>query len=328
MGLTNFPGGVASYGNPVLPDTYYKKVLWVGNTSGLNNGNGAGNGTVDRPLSSLFGTSGALAKAHPTLGTLIRVHRGHAESVSAADMASATGANKNIVIVGEGDVEVKPGADASRPTLTWTVAGATWLFDTVGIKLINFNLYMAGPLAATAALTVAAPITVSAAGCAISNCYINAGIDADQIVTIGVTTASADNFRFEGNTVRVSDVAAVGTTFLRIVGGDTVRVLRNDITYPTSSAAIGAVQALTTAPTNIRIEDNYIENNASGATAALTLVANATGVARRNDLKVAGTGTAYVTTPGSVAFYETRGVNAIADGTAEKPTADFGTASS
>jgi hypothetical protein len=326
MGTTNFPGGVSSYGNPVLPDTYYKKVLWVGNTSGLPSSTGK---DADHPLAAIFGATGAIAKAHPTLGTLIRVHRGHTESVSAADMASLTGTSKNIVILGEGDVEVKPGYDAMRPTLTWTVAGATWLFDTVGIKLVNFNLLMAGPLGSTTALTVAAPVTVSASGCALRCNWINAGIDADQIVTIGVTTtAGADGFQFFGNTVRTTAADAVGTTFLRIVGGDTVRVQQNDIVYPTSSAAIGAVQALTTAPTNIRIEDNYIENNASGATAALTLVANATGVARRNDLKVAGTGTAYVTTPGSVAFYETRGVNAISDGTAEKNTADFGTASS
>lgn len=324
MALTNYPNGVTSFGAPVLPDTYYKKVLWVGNSSGLGSGNGQ---DPDHPLASLFGASGALALAHPTLGTLIRVHRGHAENVSAADMASNTGTNKNIVIMGEGDVEIRPGLDTSRPTLTWSAAAATWLFDTVGIKLINFNLFMAGPLTSSTALTVAAPITVSAGGCAIACCYINAGIDVDQIVTIGVTTAAADNFRFYANTVRVSDPAAVGTTFLRIVGGDTVKIEQNDIVYPTSSAAIGAVQALTTAPTNIRIHNNYIENNASGATAALTLVANATGTARVNDLKIAGTGTAYVTTPGSVAFYETRGVNAISDGTAEKPTADFGTAS-
>lgn len=325
MGLTNYPGGVSSFGNPVLPDTYYKKVLWVGNTSGLGSGNGS---SPDYPLASLFGATGALALAHPTLGTLIRVHRGHSENVSAADMASATSTNKNITILGEGEVEIRPGLDSSRPTLTWTAATASWLFDTVGIRLINFNLYLAGTTTSTTALTVAAPITVSANGCAIRCCYINAGVDVDQIVTIGVTTtAAADGFQFFGNTVRVSDVAAVGTTFLRIVGGDTVRIQENDIVYPTSSAAIGSVQALTTAPTNIRIERNYIEGAASGQTAALTLVANATGISRFNDLKIASTGTAYVTTPGSVAFYETRGVNAIADGTAEKPTADFGTAS-
>ncbi len=325
MGLTNFPGGVASYGNPVLPDTYYKKVLWVGNTSGLPASTGK---DADHPLSSLFGSAGALAKAHPTLGTLIRVHRGHAENVSAADMASATSANKNIVILGEGDVEVRPGLDSSRASLTWTADTATWLFDTVGVKLINFNLFMAGPTSSSTARTTAAPITVSANGCAISNCYINAGVDADQIVTVGVTTtAAADGFKFFGNTVRVSDVAAVGTTFLRIVGGDTVKIEENDIAYPTSSAAIGAVQALTTAPTNMRVFRNYIENNAAGATAALTFMALATGAARFNDLKIAGAGVAYVTTPGSIAFFETRGVNAIVDGTAEKQTADFGTAS-
>lgn len=325
MGFTNFPGGVSSFGNPVLPSTYYAKVLWVGNTSGLRAGNGTG---PNDPLPSLFGAQGALAKASPTGGTLIRVMRGHAENVSAADMASDTGTNKSITILGDGDVEVRPGLNSNRPTLTWTAAAATWLFDTVGIKLINFNLFLAGATTSSTALTVAAPITVSANGCVIACCYINAGVDVDQIVTVGITTtAAADGFWFYGNTVRVSDVAAAGTTFLRIVGGDTIRIQENDIVYPTSSAAIGAVQALTTAPTNIRVERNYIEGVASGQTAALTFMANATGISRFNDLKIASTGTAYVTTPGSVAFYETRGVNAIADGTAEKPTADFGTAS-
>lgn len=251
-------------------------------------------------------------------GDVVLVLPGHTESISAADQMADLVAGTRIIGCGYGSM---------RPTFTWTAATATFLFNVANVSLENCRLFLAGPHAAGSALTVAAPITVSAADCRITECEIWAGFDADQIVTIGITTtAAADRFKFTANTVRGA-AAAVGTTFLRIVGGDSIEIAYNDIVYGTSSAAIGVVQALTTAPTNIRIHDNYLEGVASGQTAALTLVANATGTAVRNDLKIAGTGTAYVTTPGSVAFYETRGVNAIADGTAEKPTADFGTAS-
>lgn len=248
-------------------------------------------------------------------GDVIVALPGSAENISAADQVSNLVASTKIVALGDGD---------ERASLTWTAAGSTFLLDVANVTLDNLVLNF-DP--GTGTTTVAAPITVSAAGCTILRCRIRNGTDANSLVTIGITTtAAATRFRFLGNRVRGA-AAAVSTTFLRLVGLDDCEVAYNDIRCASSSAAIGVIQALTTAPTNLDVHHNYIENNKTDSTAALTFMANATGRSAYNDLRIYGTGTAYVTTPGSVAFYETRGVNAIADGTAEKPTADFGTAS-
>jgi len=293
--ITNFPDGAASYGVPLVPQRYYKKVLWVGNTSGLPSGTGK---SPTSPLSSLFGAGGALAKAHPTLGTLINVLPGHAENVSAADMASHTGSAVDITIRGMGVV-------GTRPTLTWTAATSTWLFDTAGIQLENFTLNMAGPPAATDALTVAAPITVSAAGCAIRRCKINMGVDADQIVTNGITTtANGDDLVLEDN-IMIGATAAECTSMIRLVGCDGLIMRRNYIAGATSAAGAGVVLFVTTASLNIISENNVIINRKALSTAAVTGLAGVSGVSINDHFAYLDTSslTPWLTSTGIMTFH-------------------------
>lgn len=283
------------------------QILWVCNRSGMPSGDGS---KPSYPLATLFGTSGALAKLNATTnrGHVIIVMQGHAENISSADHASAQGAANCFAIVGLG-------TGTARPTFTWTTATSTWLLDTANIVLDNLNLYLAGTHATGAALTVAAPITVSAAGCAIRNCSMWAGFEADRAVTIGVTTtAAADQFVFEDNVVRGDAVAGatLTTTFLRIVGGDSIVIRRNDIIAGTSSAAIGVIQELTTATTNITIEDNKLQNNAASSTACVTLdMAATTGWIRNNDCRnmLDGSFAHLVVTSGDLQLFRNNGVN-------------------
>lgn len=275
MPLTNYPNGITSFGIPITGNaenagTYRKTVLWVGNTSGLPSGDGS---TPDNPLSSLFGTTGALAKAHPTLGTEIHVLPGHAESISSADHASATGSAIDITIVGHGRGQ-------NRPTFTWTAATATWLFDTAGIRIVNCILTLAS--SANGGVTVAAPITVSAAGCGFIGCKINFGDDADDIVTIGITTTTnANDFVFVGNKC-YGATAAECTTFLRLVGVDRGVIEDNYISGATSSVSVGIVQSLTTANTDLRVKNNTFINNKALAITAVTNLATDTGTESGN----------------------------------------------
>src|SRR6185369_560361 len=102
----------------------------------------------------------------------------------------------------------------------------------------------------TGSVNVAAPITVSAAGCSIANCRINCGTDADNKVTIGVTVSGAADFQFTGNQVRGA-AAATCTTFLRLTNSANPVVQNNDIVCGTTAAAVGPIQVLTTACTGI-----------------------------------------------------------------------------
>lgn len=289
------------------------EILWVGNRSGLPSGDGS---KPEYPLATLFGTSGALAKLQglTNRGSVIFVLPGHSESISSADHASATGAANCFAIVGLGK-------GTARPTFTWTIATSTWLLDTANVWIDNCNLYLAGAHATGAALTVAAPFTVSAAGCGFRRNSIWAGFEDDRGVTIGITTtAAADQFTFggkhpeDGNTVIGSAAggALLTTTFLQVVGGDSCVIANNNIACGTSSAAVGVVRNLTTAATNAYIADNVLQNNAASSTACLTWdLAASTGWIRNNDCRnmLDGSFAHIVVTSGDMQLFRNNGVN-------------------
>jgi len=308
--ITGFPGIVASYGNPnpsgVMSNALARywgggEVIFVGNRSGLKAGSGK---SPNDPMSSLVGAGGALAALQGTTGRghVIFVLPGHAESVNAADWASATAAAGDFAVVGLG-------VGDARPSFTWTIATSTWLFDTVGVVLDGLRLNLEPT---TGTITVAAPITVSAKGCAIRHCRIKTGTDANNKVTIGITvSAGGDDFTFEDNTV-TGAAAATMTTFLRLTGVDNTVIQRNRIVCGTTAAAVGPIQELTTACTNLLIRDNLIQNNAASSTACITAaLASTTGFISGNycrnmtDANVAW----IVVTSGDVQLFQNYGVN-------------------
>ncbi len=277
------------------------QVLFVGNRTGLPAGDGL---SPRRPLSSILG---ALLKLNATTsrGHVIFVMPGHAESVNVADWwGTSAGAADSFAIVGLG-------TGAARGSLTWTISTSTILMDTANVVFDNLNL---GLEPTTGTVTVAAPITVSAAGCAIRNCRILTGTDANNKVTIGITTtAGATDFVFEGNVVYGAALATM-TTFLRCVGLSRPIIRNNIIACGTTAAAVGPIQELTTACTNISITGNTIQNNAASSTACITMgIAATTGVISGNYLRnMAGTGnnTQIVVTSGAVSMFQNYGVNA------------------
>jgi hypothetical protein len=309
MPTTGFPGGATSFGMPVAPgvqsalDLFWGggKVLWVGNRSGLPASDGS---DPTKPLSTLFGTGGALAKLQATTnrGHVIFVLPGHAENVALADTAVDTGAANTFAVVGLGK-------GAARPTFTWTTATSTWLFDTTNVRLVNLILQMEPT---TGTVNVAAPITVSTSGCGIHFCKINCGTDANNKVTIGITTtAGASDFEFTDNIVKGAALATC-TTFLRLVGTAATRIERNIITCGTTSAAVGPIQELTTACTDLFIDRNYVHNNAASSTACITApVAATTGWITNNACRnmTDASNAQIVVTSGDVQLFDNKGVN-------------------
>ena len=297
--ITGFPGITASYGNPNPAgiagglESYWGggDVLFVGNRSGLPARDGS---SPASPMSSLVGTGGALAKLNATTnrGHVIFVLPGSAYSVDAADWASATGAADSFAIVGLG-------SGTSRPTFTWTTATSSWLFDTANFKIDNCRLFLAGAHAAGAALTVAAPITVSAAGCGILNCDIWWGFDADQIVAIGITLGTAaDHFKFNKNRCYAETAAVPTTTFLRLTGADQLEIIGTHIVGPGSTTAIGPVQQLTTACLKSTIVESIFQNTLAASTIAFTAIAGCTGIVDKCSFGVLAAGNGLTTGSG------------------------------
>ncbi len=213
----------------------------------------------------------ALLQCASGRGDTIYLLPGYTESITADAWSNLAATDVSVIGMGRG---------TNRPALTWTLAGSTMLFDFAGFRLINCQLYLAGAHAAGSALTVAAPITVSAAGCEISDCRIFWGFDADQIVTIGITTtAAADDFEFHRNYCYAETAAVPTTTFLRLVGTDFVKMYGTKIQGPGSTTTLAPVQFVTTLSTGIDLRNCIIQNTLASSIHAVTGMAGLTGTA-------------------------------------------------
>lgn len=236
----------------------------------------------------------ALAQCRSGMGDFVFVLPGHSESISTADFMSSLVAGTRIIGLGRGNL---------RPTFTWTAAAATFLLDVANVELNNLILNM-DPGSGT--VTVAAPITVSAAGCAIRNCKIRMGTDANSKVTIGITTtAAATDFEFVGNQV-YGATAAECTTQMQFVGADRLQFHHNTLVGATSAVAVGNVRFLTTASTDIKMFHNSIRNNKAASEQAVTGMAGMGGEVNHLHMTVlsnaAGALTGAFSTPANVTF--------------------------
>ena len=242
-------------------------VFYVGTDAQIAALSDVGQGITSRTASSV---DAALVKCVSGRGDVIYVLPGYTESIGAADAWASLSTKTDITIIGMG-------RGTNRPTFTWTVAGSTMLMDAANFRILNCNLYLAGAHAAGSALTVAAPITVSAAGCEISDCTIFYGFDADQLVTIGVTTtAAADFFKFNRNYCYGATAAAC-TAFFYAVGADYLQMYDTTIIGGTSSVNVGVLRFITTASVGIDIRRCVFQNLTAVSVHAVTQMAGVLG---------------------------------------------------
>lgn len=249
-----------------------------------------------------------LAKARSGRGDYVVVFPDHTENISSADQMSSLVAGTKIVGLGTGNL---------RPTFTWTTATSTFLFDVANVSLDNCILKLCDT--GNAGVTVAAPITLSAAGCSITNCRIMFGGDADDIVTIGITTtAAADDFSFVNNRC-YGATAAECTTFLRLVGADRFYMKDCHVMGATSSTTVGVIQFLTTASTDVLIEDCTFDNRHAASVHAATGMAGTTGWVKRCSFGILDDSTlAGFVTEGSLKFDACGVVNLAGESAATK----------
>lgn len=224
----------------------------------------------------------ALTYCVASRGDVIVCLPGHTENLAAADSWPVV-VGVRILGLGQG---------TRRPTFTWTAAASTLLMNKAGVSISNCILNLEP---GTGTVTVAAPITISAAGCGIRGCQIRTGTDANNLTTIAITTtAAADDLEIIGNEI-YGATAAEATTLIQLVGADRLKFIGNTVIGATSSTSVGVVRFITTASTNIIWADNMIINNKAASTVVVTGTANETGLVTRTLLGALATASAVLT---------------------------------
>lgn len=216
--------------------------------------------TTDAYVSSslLVSTLNAgLARCRSGKGDVVVLLPGYTENVSTADYASSLVAGTRIVGVG------LPG-ESIHPTLTWTAATATFLLDVADVQIHNVTMNFSG------VADCAAPMTVSAAGCSVTNCRIIMQNDTSSFSAIkGLALASgANQFSLVGNVFETDsedDDANVTGGCLNVgaaVSG--VAVYNNHFTFACPGDSVGIID-VTAAATKLRIVNNYFYQLATNA---------------------------------------------------------------
>jgi hypothetical protein len=302
--VTNYPNGVSSFGYVISPATYAAqawaggKVLWVGNRSGLTSGDGS---SPAYPLSSVFGSTGALVKINNFPGATINVLPGHVESITASTnistLVGTSGKSVNIIGLGFG---------SQRPTFNWTAAASALLINLAGTWIRNcvFNL------SATAATVVTAAITVSAADCGLDGVEILPATSATQLTTTAMTVASGgDKFTMLGCEVISETFATNPTDILTTTAAVNKLMLYGCRFYTAVNSTTNGVINLANAPTNVHLEDCVFDNKKAASTIAAIASASTTGAVTFCSCitQTAGTGAGSFGTVGNLFFSQTFG---------------------
>lgn len=251
-----------------------------------------------------------LIRARSGRGDIVVVLPEHAENISAIDQMSNLVAGTRILGCGYGTM---------RPTFTWTANAATFLFDVANVALDNCILNMdSGAGTGGSPIAVAAPITISAAGCSITNCLMRTSTDANNLSTIPIAaTDAADDLTFVGNRM-FGATAGECTTMLSFLGTDRLVMMDCYLEGATSAAAVGLLKFAATAATKIVIRRCAFVNRKASSSQAVTGVAGLNGVIEDCSFGVLDDATkAPLVTPGNMMGFRNRMVNLTGEQGAE-----------
>lgn len=305
MPQTNFPSGVASYGIPIFGQgTMYEMpcddIWFVCNAVGTPATGGAAGTSRTNPFQSI---ADALARADTD--DVVFVLAGHAENVTASNVFSGTaagGPNTGAQVIPINCRIIGEGTGPNRPVLTFTAAASTIALASASSTLENFNLQ--GPQTGTT--TVAAMITVTAAGCKVKGNTMQLASSATALCTTGISISAAAtdfeasyNIAYATTGTPTSWMAPTGT-----VGANRVYILNNIVQLPLSATTGGCVDLTAnsgTAPDDWVIGGNLFRNKTTSSTVALKGVSGCGGMVVENYLGIAAAsgGATAINTPGN-----------------------------
>lgn len=281
MGLTNFPGGLASFGLPVLPGAsrpYTGRAFFVCNKT---NANGSNNNSGLKPSEPFATLAYAVTQVTADLDDVIFVMEGHAESlIAAATIACAT---SGFSIVGLGNGRKRPIFTWSTSTAaTWTIAGANvWIENCVFVG--------------TGIDAVVTMFAVTGDDVTFSNCEFDVANATNQ-AALGITLTGVDRFKFLANHVHGTLNAGM-TNFIQCVGAASKQndfLIAGNHVMIAATTSLGFFNNITTAMVNAVFRDNVIVNLTASATKCIVCLTASTGLVMRNTFGI-GSGAAPIT---------------------------------
>lgn len=272
--LDRLAGGGITSGRPVRGRI--GKTFWVDSTAAQ-----FGDGKADFPCRSIVT---ALALCESGRGDVILVAAGHSEPVITA-AGGITISKNNVAIVGLGE-------GTNRPTLTYsTSVNASLLVSGQGVRIEGLCINGTGIDA------LVSPLNISGASCVVQNCTFVTASTTNQCVQAILTTSGANGLIVRGNTFRPNSSSAATTAgvdaAITIVGGANARI-EDNIIIGAFGSAIGGIQVITTAASNLAITGNLIRNHTASNTKAITILTASTGIIARNMMQILS-GTAPIT---------------------------------
>lgn len=267
MGLTNYPGGISSFGIPVLPGLdrpYTGQVLFVCNASGYNGSDNNDGTRPDRPLSTV---AKAITLATASNDDVIYVMKGHAENITAAAAIACSKAGVSIIGLGNG---------RARPTFTWTtISSATWTVSAANVTIKNCVFVGEGIDAITTMFGITAD------DCTFESCEFQIG-KTSFVPLLGITITGAINrFKFYNNRVHGLAVANC-TNFIQIVGGGDGHEFVGNYIKGNFTTSLGCINNITTLCTNIFVHRNTFINATASATKVAVFLTGTTGAITDN----------------------------------------------
>lgn len=294
MPITNYPGGISSFGLPVLgggiPATS-GSVFFVHSGTGSNGNDGLSPGA---PLATM---AYAIGLCSANKGDLIIVMPGHAETISAAGGITVNKAGVSIIGLGNG---------TNRPTISFSATAATFAISAANVTIANLRV-------TSTVDEVVKMFHVTAAYCTLDNIE-HFETATFQTIQFLLTTAAADYLTVQNCYHYQATAAAAAQLWIQLVGVDNARILNNTFILALQNGATCAVINATTAVVNCLIANNVIlQTGGTTQVSAILLVAASTGFVVDNRVVAAVTNLA-----GIVALASAYGAENYALNTANK----------
>lgn len=209
-------------------------------------------------------------------GDVIVVLEGHAETIGNDGNAwSNLVAGTKIIFRGNG---------VSRGTITFNHANAQIDVAVANVLIYNGRFLCAGALDSTAALSVANPFNVTAAGFNFVKNTVNLGIDADQLTTDCIKLAvGAKDTLIANNTITALAGAVIATVVKTAGAVDRLQIVGNTVSAEVTTAASGVLFDLSNAAiADNMIMGNHLANNTASSKFVIKPHATSTGLVNGN----------------------------------------------